>query len=329
VAPISVYKKQEHPSRSPVAERAAMNRQAQKLVRKFNAASIDRMARANAKDAPTQPLFHYTTEQALYSIIQSDTFWFTSIYYMDDDAELSFGFGVSHALLSAAIKRGDVLTNTFLKPLVDDFNFDQIRSRFEFYSASFGQKDDAEQWNDYAAGGSGVAIGLAPEFFALLKTKRPKPEETTFLGKVFYGEADAKVRHAGVIDSAIWTVKQAYRTGLLLKAEDEEEFLRHMAAELYVEILWNSVTSKADKWSHQCETRLLAMNDLRNPKLEIHNADKRPRVELPQPLLKNNIVEVMMGPKADDLTKVRARTFLDQNQLPHVPVTAATAQLSG
>jgi hypothetical protein len=62
-----------------------MNRQAQKLVNKFNAASIHRMARGNAKDAPTQPLFHYTTEQVLYNIIQSETLWFTSIYYMDDE----------------------------------------------------------------------------------------------------------------------------------------------------------------------------------------------------------------------------------------------------
>jgi hypothetical protein len=42
-----------------------MNRQAQKLVTKFSAASKDRMTRGNAKEAPTQPLFHYTTEQAL------------------------------------------------------------------------------------------------------------------------------------------------------------------------------------------------------------------------------------------------------------------------
>src|SRR5215470_7755941 len=111
-----------------------MNRQAEKLVAKFRDASIHRMARDNAKDAPTQPLFHYTTEQALYSIIQSETFWFTSIYYMDDDAELSFGFGVSHALLMAAMEREDVFAKGFLKPLVDDFKFEKIRARFEFYS---------------------------------------------------------------------------------------------------------------------------------------------------------------------------------------------------
>jgi hypothetical protein len=114
-----------------------------------------------------------------------------------------------------------------------------------------------------------------------------------------------------------------------LKAEDENEFLRYMAAEMYVEILWNSITSKASKWSHQCETRLLAINDLRNPKLQIKNAPERPRVELPQPLLKKNIVEIMLGPKTDDAAKVRVRTFLDENQLPHVPVTVASARLSG
>jgi Protein of unknown function (DUF2971) len=305
-----------------------MNQQAQKLVTKFHDASVHRMAWNNEKKAPTQALFHYTTEQALYGIIQSETFWFTSIYSMDDDAELSFGFGISHDLLTAAMDREDVFVMGFLKPLVDDFKFERIRARLELYSASFGQKDDAEQWSDYADGGSGVAIGLAPGFFVLSNTKDPKPEEITFLGRVFYGEADAKVRHAGIIDSAIWTIKQAYRRSLQSNAQDEEEFLHHMAAEMYVEILWNSVTSKASKWSHQGETRLLAMNDLKNPKLEIHNAEKRPRVELAQPLLKKNIAEVMLGPNADDTANLRVRTFLDQNRLPHVPVTAATAQLS-
>lgn len=57
---------------------------------------------------------------------------------------------------------------------------------------------------------------------------------------------------------------------------------------MFVEILWNSVTT-TDKWSHQIETRLLAVNDLKNSHIEIKNASARPRVETPQPLLKANI----------------------------------------
>jgi hypothetical protein len=221
--------------------------------------------------------------------------------------------------------REDVFVRQLLKPLVDDFKFDRIKARFEFYSVSFGQKDDPEQWTDYADGGSGVAIGLTPAFFTTFNIKDPKPEETIFLGKVNYGKALAKVRHAGSIDSAIWTVREAYRRALLLVAKDEEEFLNELAAEMYVEILWNSVTSKTDDWAHQRETRLLAVNNVRNPKLTIHNAAVRPRVQLPQPLLKQSINEIMLGPKADNEAEVRVRAFLDDKNLSHVPVTKASS----
>jgi hypothetical protein len=302
-----------------------MHLRAKKLADKFEGASVRRMAQGNERGAPTEPLFHYTTADALLAIIGSETFWFTSVYHMDDDQELSFGFGISHSLLSAAMEREDLHVKTFLKPLVEDVGFDRIKKRFEFYSASFGQKDDPLQWTDYADGGKGVALGLAPKFFSIVKSGDFKPEEKIFLGKVEYGEPSAKIRHAAVVDSAVETVKQVYKQGLLLKAEDEEAFLHLMAAEMYVEILWNSVTTKADKWSHQAETRFLAVNDLKNPGIEIKNAPKRPRVEIPQPLLKANITEIMMGPKADDVTRTKVRQFLDDNGLEKIPVTSAAA----
>jgi hypothetical protein len=127
----------------------------------------------------------------------------------------------------------------------------------------------------------------------------------------------------------VQTIKQAHKQGLLLKAEDEEAFLHLMAAYMYVEILWNSVTTKSDKWSHQIETRLLAVNDLKDPHIEIKNAPARPRVEISQPLLKANITEVMMGPKADDDAKAKVRKILDDNGLAGVPVTAASAAQDG
>jgi hypothetical protein len=72
-----------------------MHARAKKIADFFNNASIGRMAKGNERDFPTAPLFHYTTVEALFSIIKTETFWFTSVYHMDDDAELSFGFGIS------------------------------------------------------------------------------------------------------------------------------------------------------------------------------------------------------------------------------------------
>ena len=176
-----------------------MENRAQKLADRFAASSVLRMAEANAREAPTQPLFHYTTEQALDAIVKSEVFWFTSIYHMDDDEELSFGFAVAHSLMKVAVARGDPHVITFLAPMVEDYGFERIKERFEFYSVSFGQRDDAQQWTKYAAEGTGVALGFATPFFGLLKDRDFKPEEKIFLGKGAYGELAAKARHAGVI----------------------------------------------------------------------------------------------------------------------------------
>jgi len=85
------------------------------------------------------------------------------------------------------------------------------------------------------------------------------------------------------------------------------------------------VTTKDSSWSHQNETRLLALNNLKSPHLPIYNAENRPRLEIPQPLLKKSIVEAMVGPKADGATEERIRRFLKARGLAHVPVTRARA----
>src|SRR5258708_3700443 len=108
-----------------------MHRRAEKLAERFNQASMQRMAKGNERGAPTEPLFHYASAAALSAIIASETFWFTSVYYMDDDQELLFGFGICHALLAAALEREDANVKVFLKPLVEDVGFTRIRNRFE------------------------------------------------------------------------------------------------------------------------------------------------------------------------------------------------------
>jgi hypothetical protein len=293
----------------------------------FEDASRRRMADANAADAPEQPLFHYTKAEALTSIIDSKQFWFTSIYHMDDTEELKFGYNVWRALLQEAIAVKHGLALALCQGLLEDDDLKRIvKESIAFYSISFGLRDDPQQWNSYGDRGRGVALGLAPEFFRpapFEEPNHPKPEEEIFYGKVAYSAMDARARHSKVLEAGLALIEHVHAAGWLRTKEEAGKLCHHLAASMYVEILWNCVTTKDSNWSHQNEMRLLARNFLKNPRLPIVNADKRPRLEIIQPLLRTSIVEVMMGPNSDPEAFTRMRKFLDSRDLRNVPVTRA------
>src|ERR1700691_3506191 len=104
---LDVSMKQAKPSETPLSPEIA------KVVAKFHDKSMKRMAAINARDVPKDSLFHYTSEKAFCSIIDSGKFWLTSIYHMDDTEELTFGFNVARSLLQTRAKNGDQLTQLF------------------------------------------------------------------------------------------------------------------------------------------------------------------------------------------------------------------------
>jgi hypothetical protein len=77
--------------RAGKASGTALSQKAAAAVDVLQAACDRRMTEANAANDPKQPLFHYTNHTALFSILDSSQFWFTSIYHMDDPEELNFG----------------------------------------------------------------------------------------------------------------------------------------------------------------------------------------------------------------------------------------------
>jgi hypothetical protein len=300
-----------------------LNPQIEKALKAFGDASDQRMATANAADAPKESLFHYTNEAALSSIVESKQIWFTSIYHMDDTEELTFGFNVSRSLLQEAIAARDGLVRSFCRGLLEFIDSNRIKELIAFYSVSFGLRDDLQQWNDYGNHGRGVALALAPQFFRPAPFEdpdQPKPEEELFYGKVSYGHADARARHSTVIEAAFALIEGVQAAGWLRTKDEAATLCQHLGASMYSEILWNCVTTKDSNWSHQNEMRVLARNFLKKPRLPIVNPEK-PRVEIVQPLLRSSIVEVMIGPKADPGALTRVRKFLISHALPRVPVT--------
>jgi hypothetical protein len=313
------------PKQLPNAKQSVLAPQIEKALNAFQVACDQRMADANEANSPDEPFFHYTKEKALTSIIESEQLWFTSIYHMDDPEELKFGFNVVRSLLTEAVVVRTGLVRTFCQELLDAIDVKMIKELLAFYSVSFGLRDDSQQWKCYADGGRGVALGLAPKFFRPAPFEDPndsKPEEEIYYGKVAYGDMDARARHSKVIEAAVALVKQAEGSGWLRTAQQVELFCKHLAASMYTEVLWNCVTTKDSKWSHQHEMRLLALNFVKRPRLPIVIAD-RPRVEISQPLLRASIVEVMIGPKSDSGALTRMRQFLDARGLSNVPVTQA------
>jgi hypothetical protein len=295
----------------------------------FQSACDHRMAQANAAAAPKQPLFHYTTENALFSILDSSKLWFTSIYHMDDPEELNFGFSVARELFKEAAERSKGLARRFCRERAEDADRQRIREMIAFYSVSFGLRDVEKQWMKYAEKGHGVALGLAPEFFTPVPFEdpdNPKPEEIIFYGKVFYGPEEGRARHEKVVDGALAVIEQVRRRKWLSSGEEAALFCHHLRATMYTEVLWNCVTTKDSAWSYQNEMRILAQNVLKKPQLLIVNAEIRPRVELIQPGLKQSIVEVMVGPKADASALQRVCAGLAARGLGQVPVTRATTQ---
>jgi hypothetical protein len=87
---------------------------------------------------------------------------------MDDTEELTFGFNVGRLLVDARAENGDQLTQFFCHELMREEDLAKIKKLFEFYSISFGLRDDPQQWKGYADQGRGIAMGLAPTFFELV-----------------------------------------------------------------------------------------------------------------------------------------------------------------
>jgi hypothetical protein len=84
--------------------------------------------------------------------------------------------------------------------------------------------------------------------------------------------------------------------------------------------------SATDEWSHQNEMRLLARNFLKDPHLLIVNP-AWPRAEIIQPRLKQSVVEIMLGPRADAAILQRVRAGLDARGLKRVSLKELAAKV--
>jgi Protein of unknown function (DUF2971) len=137
---------------------AALNR-----IYRFN---LDREHRASNRQPQNGILFHYTTADGLKGIIERNEVWATSAYYLNDSAEITYGYGVLNNVLNDWISNRalpeDSLSLGLARQLQSGFDDDLLNRNliYPIYLACFCDDDNLlSQWRAYGQPG-GYCLGF-------------------------------------------------------------------------------------------------------------------------------------------------------------------------
>lgn len=294
-----------HPDNDPTLR--GLTPQLRELVRQHEAWWEGWAAVRDRADKPSGPVYHYTTWGGFRGIMENQSFWLHSIFGMNDDTEMDYGSGIAHDILRrrniAACIADDEMVKVFLGPQLAPDRLTRIKERFDFYSISFGERDDHRQWHRYGDKHRGVAIGLAPRLFANINPHDAAPEDKIYVARVLYGLSACAERHRTAIDVTFDLLEIARQRGLITTDAAGLAFTIAMATHMAVPLIWNSITTKSRDWEHEHELRMLAVNELTRPHLPIHHREyggrTRSYVIIPMPLREEGMItEIVVGADA-------------------------------
>jgi hypothetical protein len=262
----------------------------------------------------THTLYHYTNENGLRGIIESQRLWFTSYLHLNDPSELTHGMNVAHGLLKEISEStGDGLVKMFCDLVDNLFQHRNFAAVFGFYIASLSSaENDLGQWRAYADNGRGFALGLAPHLFEAIETPHPKPTEHIVM-PVVYGNATDK-RYRAAIEAAAGIV-QSNRPHLRDK-KIAIPFMREMATRLIAgQLIGISLGVKHEAYSHEREVRLIILGTQHSQKddvrTRIRGSEIVPYMESSLPLRdKDGIFEIVLGPAAGPSAKDAVQRLL-------------------
>jgi hypothetical protein len=259
------------------------------------------------------PLYHYTDAAGLLGIIANQEIWFSSMFHLNDPAELKYGWDIALGLLERHAGRGDVC-----KIVCDRFrqSFPGLTRIYAYFVGSFSRKpDDLGQWQAYGDDGRGVALGLAPHVFhPTPPTDLQKPTDKAWVAEVIYGAEKAEERLSLPICRLMDIVAQT--TLKDLAPEDEvSDFFTGCWTELSLPILWYALQIKHEAYEHEKETRLVVQNQRDELQSHIHmrarGAGLVPYIKHPIAVrYPGNISEILIGPTAEERLEEAVKTLL-------------------
>jgi Protein of unknown function (DUF2971) len=256
-----------------------------------------------SESTPTEPLYHYTGEEALKGILRTERLWCFSHLHQSDRTEFEYSFAIARRVIKEVGQSRDGVTHHFCVCLDDLLENNSFSETFEFYLFSVSRhRDDRQQWENYGQHGRGFAIGFAPALFQATQIElKEQANENILVGRVIYGDAATEERHRRVIERA------AEITSRIARAN--QSVVHHVRPSVYLDtvakeviasqLIWNCLTAKHISYANEREVRYVIMNV--REKFDVHRKfhNGKHYVEAPLQLkTEGGIMEILVGPLA-------------------------------
>lgn len=286
-----------------------------------------------AASTPTEPLYHYTGEQALRGILGRQQIWCFSHLHQRDRTEFGYSLGIARRVIKEVGQSGDFYTHHFCGYLDDLLENNSLVDAFEFYLFSLSRhRDDGQQWTEYGDRGRSFAIGFAPVLFQPDQTElNEKASENLHVGRVRYGDEPTEQRHRRAIARAgEITSRYANAHPDALPRAQAVPYLDAMSKEVIAsQLVWNCLTAKSLGYANEREVRYVIMNVPGKFDGLRKRLNDKYYIEAALPLkTPGSIAEILVGPRAPEGTETTVADLLKELGYPEdIPVRRSTVWL--
>lgn len=146
---------------------------------------------------PPCELYHYTSQNGLLGIFESDSLWATKIHYLNDETEFELALNLAAVVLNEKLQcQKDTREKEKIRCLID--NIPTIQ-KLNVCVISLSQKRDLlSQWRAYSAGIGGYSIGFKSDNLVVSASK-----QGFYLVRCIYEEDKQKQLISDLIDECL------------------------------------------------------------------------------------------------------------------------------
>jgi hypothetical protein len=277
---------------------------------------------------PQEVLWHYTTGEALLSIIQSGTLYATQVSCLNDSTEIRYATELFRDALcdikttSACSETEAALLARLITVLSEEPNVSPHLPSWWFVTCLTKEKDDLSQWRAYSGSGDGYAIGFyGSGLFG------PALGPVHALVRVNYDAQLHKELAAKVAQATMRFLREGLERRANDSPQDRDMWTSDFLTDWFARIGLFGPVVKDPSFHAENEYRIVHQLQVQElPKLRFKQKQTLMSRHLPLVFQVLPIAEVMLGPthRHREISRISIQTLLQQQGYSTVPVSFST-----